>query len=136
MSALHRVSLSAKQQASDAGIELIELCNTITEDGRLLDQEIEALRSWSDRNRYVDLPSRELLREKIRRVIAVGAISDADRTELQVAIERVLPPEARHTPKSQPRVAEMVDRNLPLDTFEFLVADTVPTAATRSWCDS
>jgi hypothetical protein len=124
MSALHRVSLSANQQASDAGIELIELCNTITEDGRLLDQEIEALRSWSDRNRYVDLPSRELLREKIRRVIAVGAISDADRTELQVAIERVLPPEARHTPKSQPRVAEMVDRNLPLDTFEFLVADT------------
>ena len=124
MSALHRVSLSAKQQASDAGIELIELCSTITEDGRLLDREIEALKQWSDRNRYVDLPARDLLREKVRRVIAVGAISDADRAELQVAIEKVLPPEARHTPKSLARVADVVDRNLPLDTFEFLVADT------------
>jgi hypothetical protein len=123
MSALHRVPIAAKQQATDAGIELIELCNTITEDGRLLDQEIEALKQWSDRNRYVDLPARDLLQEKVRRVIAVGAISDADRAVLQVAIERVLPPEARHTPKSLARVAD-VDRDLPLDTFEFLVADT------------
>jgi hypothetical protein len=124
MSAPNRVSLSAKQQASDAGIELIELCSTITEDGRLLDHEIEALRQWSDRTRFLELPAAPLLREKVRRALAVGAISDADRTELQVAIERVLPPEVRHTPKSQARIADVADRNLPVESYEFLVADT------------
>lgn len=123
MSAPHQVSLTAKQQASDAGVELIELCSTITEDGRLLDPEIEALKDWSERNRNVELPARALLTEKIKRAITVGVISDADRTELQVAIERVLPPEVRHTPKSSPRIAD-ADRNLPLETYEFLVADT------------
>lgn len=114
-----------KQQASDAGIELIELCSTITEDGRLLDQEIAALQEWSDRYRDVELPARTFLREKIKRVITVGAISDADRIELQVAIERILPPEVRHTPKSVARfAAAAADRNLPLETYEFLVADT------------
>jgi len=124
MSAPHQASPSAKQQASDAGVELIELCSTITEDGRLLDHEIAALREWSERNRDVELPARSLLSEKIKRALTVGVISDADRTELQVAIEKVLPPEARHTPRSQPRIPESVGRNLPLDTYEFLVADT------------
>jgi hypothetical protein len=116
--------LSTRQQASDAGTELIELCSTITEDGRLLDAEIAALRDWSERTRNVDLPARALISEKVKRVITVGAITDTDRAELQVAIERVLPPEARLTPKATPRVAE-ADRNLPLDTYEFLVADTL-----------
>ena len=124
MTAPHRVSLSAKQQASDAGIELIELCSTITEDGRLLDHEIDALREWSRRHREVELPARALVTEKVKRVLTVGAISDADRVELQIAIERVLPPEARHTPRSQPRVVADADPDLPLATYEFLVADT------------
>src|SRR5204862_939133 len=98
MSSPHRVSLSSRQQASDAGIELIELCNTITEDGRLLDPEIAALREWTERTRNLDLPARSLISEKIQRVITVGSISDVERAELQVAIEKVLPPEARHTP--------------------------------------
>lgn len=127
MNALPQRALAmTKQQASDAGIELIELCSTITEDGRLLDQEIAALQEWSDRYRDVELPARTFLREKIKRVLTVGAISDADRIELQVAIERILPPEVRHTPKSVARVAAAAagDRNLPLETYEFLVADT------------
>jgi hypothetical protein len=135
MSAPHQVGLSAKQQASDAGVELIELCSTITENGRLLDYEIEALKEWSERNRHVDFPARAFLTEKIKQAISVGAISDTDRTELQVAIERVLPPEARHTPKSVPRLAAAADRNAPLDSYEFLVADTRvdgrPTAISR-----
>lgn len=124
MSAPHQASLTARQQASDAGVELIELCSTITEDGRLLDHEIAALRDWSERNRDVELPARAFLTEKIKRAITVGVISDADRAELQVAIEKVLPPEVRRTPKSVPRVADAADRNLPLETYEFLVADT------------
>ena len=128
MSAPHQVGLSAKQQLSDAGVELIELCSTITENGRLLDPAIEALKEWSERYRDADFPSRELLTDKVWRAITVGAISDADRAELQVAIERVLPPEARHTPKSVrsfARVAaDQIDRNAPIDTYEFLMADT------------
>src|SRR5438045_167361 len=123
MSSPHRAPLSARQQASDAGIELIELCSTITEDGRLLDSEIAALREWTERTRNVDLPARTLISEKIQRVITVGAISDTDRAELQVAIEKVLPPEARHSSKATPRVDD-TDRNLPLESYEFLVADT------------
>ena len=121
MSSPHREPLSTRQQASDAGIELIELCSTITEDGRLLDPEIAALREWTERTRNVDLPARALISEKVQRVITVGAISDTDRAELQVAIERVLPPEARA--KATPRPAD-ADRNLPLESYEFLVADT------------
>ena len=124
MSAPHQVGLSAKQQASDAGVELIELCSTITENGRLLDHEIEALREWSERNRHIDLPARAFLAEKIRRAIAVGVVTDTDRTELQVAIEKVLPPEIRYTPKSVSRVPNPSDRSAPLDTYEFLVTDT------------
>src|SRR5512133_2661100 len=123
MSSPHRAPLSTRQQASDAGIELIELCSTITEDGRLLDPEIAALREWTERTRNVDLPARALISEKVQRVITVGSISDTDRAELQVAIERVLPPEARLIPKATPRVAD-ADRNLPLESYEFLLADT------------
>jgi hypothetical protein len=123
MSAPHQVSLTAKQQASDAGVELIELCSTITEDGRLLDHEIEALKDWTERTRDVELPARAFLTEKIRRAITVGVMTDTDRAELQVAMERVLPPEVRRTPKSVPRLADVADRNQPLETYEFLVAD-------------
>ena len=40
------VALTKKQRATAAGLELISLCQTVTEDGSINEQEIRALMHW------------------------------------------------------------------------------------------
>lgn len=90
-----RIALSKAEQETAIGIELLDLCQTITEDGRILDEEVSALRSWLEDNAHVDLPAIEALRLCVTEILADGVLRDDERLRLQKLIERVLPPDLR-----------------------------------------
>ncbi len=75
-------TLPAAQRANEATAELLALCHTATEDGRLLGQDVLALQDWLEHYRDTDFPDSEIVRDTIRRIITVEAISDAARHEL------------------------------------------------------
>ena len=50
-----RLSLTKKQQKTVAGTELLALCQTITDDGQIANDEIVELRNWLHTNRDSDL---------------------------------------------------------------------------------
>ena len=109
-----RISITKLQRQTAAGAELISLCQTITEDGRLSDEEVNALRQWVDDHASIDLPARDFLLETIRRIIEDGKVSDEERAELYQAIEKVLPPDIRADVRGKPweieEAAEAVQR--------------------------
>jgi len=122
-----RLSLSKAQRETAAGIELLSLCEAVTEDGRISDDEIGLLRGWADHHADCDLPAHEYIAATITKVLADGVISDFERAEVYAAIETVLPPDLRRVARSRRRDAEAADdkerrRDDPLDYFDFMVA--------------
>jgi hypothetical protein len=137
-----RVSITKLQRHAAAGAELISLCQTITDDGRLADEEVTALRQWVDDHASADLPARDFLLETVRRIIEDGKVTDEERTELYQAIEKVLPPDIRADVRGKRRAieeaAEAVERdqreaqgqlerdakrrNRPVGSWNFMVA--------------
>ena len=67
--------------------ELISLCQTVTDDGHLADEEVLALRQWVDDNGSEDLPARDFLLQTVRRITEDGKVTDEERGELYQAIE-------------------------------------------------
>lgn len=92
-----RKALSKLQRVTAAGAELIALCQTITEDGRLVEEEVAALRQWLAENDGTPLPAIEFLRETVERVVADGKITSVELQEVYAAIETVLPRDIRAT---------------------------------------
>jgi hypothetical protein len=102
-----RLSITKLQRRTAAGAELISLCQTITEDGRLADEEIAALHEWVEDNSSSDLPAREFLLTTVRRIIEDGKVTEDERVELFRAIEIVLPPDIRELVHGNRRSTEV-----------------------------
>jgi HIRAN domain-containing protein len=140
-----RSSITKLQRQTAIGAELIELCQTVTEDGHLLDEEVTALRQWLDDNRGADLPAVAFLRQTVERILADGKVTVDERRDLYVAIETILPPDIREvvraTRRSEERAWQDEKRleneardaerettrkaqglNAPLGTWDFIVA--------------
>ena len=90
-----RTSLTKKQLGTEAGLELLSICQSITADGRVADEEIHALRAWIERNRAAELPAVEFLAATLERVLADGVITAEERLSVAKAVEAVLPPAER-----------------------------------------
>lgn len=90
-----RTSITKLQRETAAAADLIALCQTITEDGRLSEEEIHALRRWLDERRGSGLPAIEFLTETVNRILADGKITPEEQTELYLAIETALPQDIR-----------------------------------------
>ena len=90
--------LNEAQLRSALGAELLSLCQTITKDGRLSDQEVAELRAWLAERESDDLPALVQLRATLDRVMDDGRITADEYLELYRAVESVLPPEARREP--------------------------------------
>lgn len=101
-----RVSISKLQRHTAAGTELISLCQTITADGHLADEEVMALRQWVDDNASADLPARDFLLQTVRRIIEDGKVTDEERIELYQAIEKILPTDIREAVRGKRRAIE------------------------------
>jgi HIRAN domain-containing protein len=98
-------TLPATPRANEATAELLALCHTATEDGKLLGQDVLALQDWLEHYRDTDFPDAELVRDTIRRILTVEAISDAARHELYRTLERALPRDVTTLLRSRRRSA-------------------------------
>lgn len=106
-----RVTLSKAQLQEAAGAELLALCQTVTADGVLTDEEVYELRAWLVANRTQQLPAVEFLITTVERILADGKITKEERKELHAAIEKVLPPAARIEAASQRKAVEAAERD-------------------------
>jgi hypothetical protein len=137
-----RVSLTKRQLETEAGSELLGICQEIIDDGALSDAEIARLRDWLRVNEGADLPARDHLFALVEQVLRDGKISDEERRELYKAIETILPADLRPLAKlkrtdreasekeeqktareaDRERAREEKQRNRPIDGFNFMVA--------------
>jgi hypothetical protein len=133
-----RVSITKLQRQTAAGAELIALCQTVTEDGSLADNEVTALRQWLRDNQGVDLPAHDVLMRNVANIVADGKVTADERRELYRIIELVLPPDIRSVVRDRRRALERNERELaqatreaereatllnrPLDSWDFMVA--------------
>lgn len=108
--ASNRVAFTKKELQSAIAIDLIALCETMTADGRITDEEVAGFRQWLQDNRSADLPAIGFLIMTVEQILADGQITDEERRELYKAVERVLPPETRQKAKLARIDAEGKDR--------------------------
>lgn len=133
-----RKSLTKRQLEHPEAIELLALLQTITEDGRLLDDEVEALHDWLGDHADSTLPGVAHLIECVEAVLEDGRVSAEERKWLQKAVETVMPREEREYAAMRRREAraddrrsreaaeererEEAQRNRPIASFDFMVA--------------
>lgn len=137
-----RIALTKDQVETGAGAELLSLCQTVTADGSLSDDEVAALNEWLRQNASANLPSIAFLVPVVESIVADGVVTPQERRQLFQAIERVLPPEVRGMSRaarmareqiekeqrkseaSAARAAERAERerNGPIERFDFMVA--------------
>jgi hypothetical protein len=130
-----RLSLTQRQRETEAGAELLNLIQTVTEDGHLSDEEVEQLRDWLRANEDAELPARDHLHAMVEQVLRDGQVTDNERRELYRALETVLPPDLRPIAKLRRQEREAEDRerrkdekardrerNTPIARFNFMVA--------------
>jgi hypothetical protein len=89
------IALTKAQLQTRLGTELLSLCRSVTEDGRLAPEELSSLRRWLDDAAAADMPALQHLRLVIGRVLADGKITPGEYEEVYRAVEAVLPFEDR-----------------------------------------
>jgi hypothetical protein len=104
--------LTKSQFQTIAGADLLNLCQSVTEDGRLMDEEVTALKTWLEENKNTDLPSIEFLTTTVQKIIADGVVTKDERLLLYKAIEIVLPTEIRKEAKERRKEVESKDKIL------------------------
>lgn len=95
-----RLSLSKSDATTDAGAELLAVCQESTLDGTLSKDEIARLIRWRQRHGDSDLPAARFMTTLIDRIIVDGRISKEEQSELQLAMESVLPLDLRRGAKA------------------------------------
>jgi hypothetical protein len=119
-----RVSLTKKERQTQAGLDLIALCQTVTEDGSISPDEAHQLMCWLADNEDCGLPAHAFLCDTVRLIIADGKITADERKQLYEAIEKVLPPELRGLVRERRRAVAQAEAELlaPLETLDFFCA--------------
>ena len=115
-----RKSLTKKQLEEPVALELLALLQTITADGRLLEEEVQLLKQWLDENRESSLPAVEHLRGSVEAILADGRVTTEECAWLQKAVETVLPKEERDLAALRRREAVADERKLAAEEKERL----------------
>jgi hypothetical protein len=85
--------LKIEPQAAEEVVDLIQLLQSITSDGRFSTEEIKELALWLRRNKENELPTISFLLHTVEGIISDGKITKDEQEALYKAVERVLPPE-------------------------------------------
>jgi hypothetical protein len=137
-----RLSITKLQRQSAAGADLIALCQTVTEDGSLSEEEVAGLRQWLDDHASTDLPARDYLFHTVAQIVADGRVTLEERRELYRAIETILPSDLRNPVTAKRRELEQAatdkaraereagkqaqreerERSRPIGSWNFMVA--------------
>ncbi len=140
-----RISLTKIQRQSAVGAELLSLCQVVTTDGSLSDEEVSSLRGWLQEHKDEDLPAISHLTKVVETIVADGRVTAEERRELYIALEDVLPPDVRAIAKKTRRSAEEKEkdrlrlrrelekerqrdereRNSPIEHWDFMVAGAI-----------
>lgn len=105
-----RITLTKAALASQEGMDLLILCETVTADGSVSNAEVRLLQKWLVRNQGSSLPAIEFLTATVERIVEDGRITPQERDELHDAIERVMPSQQRA--ESRMRRLELEQRQL------------------------
>lgn len=89
-------------------MDLLILCETVTADGTVSNDEVRLLQKWLVRNQGSTLPAIEFLSATVERIVEDGRITPQERDELHDALERVMP--AQHRTESRMRRLELEQR--------------------------
>lgn len=114
-----RISITKAQRQSEVGIELISLCQSLSEDGSLSAAEIHDLHQWLEENQSSDLPAIGFLVETVRKVLEDGRISAEESRAVYKALEAILPPDLRKEAVSRRRTVEADEKDKLRTTREF-----------------
>jgi len=119
-----RVSLTKKQQQTEAGIELLQLCQTVTDDGHLSDAEIQDVREWLNENKDCGFESWNHLSAVLDKILADGIVTAEERLQLYKEIVKVLPPDLRELVVARKKEIDRAQKELnsPIDKWDFMVA--------------
>lgn len=137
-----RKSLTKRQLEDPIALDLLALLQTVTADGKLLEEEVHQLKAWLDDQRGSNIPAIVYLREAVEEVLADGRITAEERAWLQKAVETVLPRDERERAAMRRREAiaderrqaavekqaekerheEAKQRSRPIASFDFMVA--------------
>lgn len=100
-----------KWPVDGAAAELLGLLETATADGVITEEEAHNLSDWLQANGdNLGLPGLEFLRLTVTQVLADGKVTDAEKTAVYKAVEKVLPPEARRIAKERRTAVENIKR--------------------------
>jgi hypothetical protein len=94
-----RKSLTKAQIETAVGLELLQLLERITDDGKLDIEEIQTLQDWLIDNRSAGIPAIDHLIPVMARIAEDGVVSPAEISLLQKEIEIVLPADIRQIVK-------------------------------------
>src|SRR5437868_7027050 len=105
-----RLSLTKAQRQSAGGAELISLCQVMTADGSLSQEEIQSLRDWLQEHRNDDLPAIIHFTSVVEAILADGKVTVEECRDLYKAVEDVLPPHVRSAARNARRSAEQIQK--------------------------
>ncbi len=89
------LSLTHAELCTELGKELLSLCQSVTADGRLSPDELEALKQWLRDAETAAMPAAKHLRWVIAKVLADGKITPEEYREVHRAVEGALPFDAQ-----------------------------------------
>lgn len=115
-----RLSLTKKQLQREDAESLLTLLADSVADGHISENEVERLKEWLTKMHSSDLPAVGFLREAIEQAIADGSLSDSDRLDIHLAIERVLPVTNRALSKEARKSADTAAKPAPKITRQDL----------------
>jgi hypothetical protein len=90
-----RLSLTPKQLETPVGAELLNICQSVTDDGNLSDEDVKALDDWFRDNPASDLPAHTHLNTILAQVLKDGRVTPVERRALYQAIETIMPADLR-----------------------------------------
>lgn len=151
-----RTSLTRTDLQTSAGLELLEILQNMSRDGRLTREECDQLRSWLAQNASAEVAASTHLKMVIDEVLNDGVVTDDELAVLHDAVLRVLPVDLRSIAtlrrreqkaavrqETRQRKAEEQDRqraererNSPLARADFMVAGASKSAERREACES
>ena len=89
------LSLTNAELCTKLGAELLSLCQSVTADGRMAPEELDALKRWLGDAESASMPASRHLRGVIEKVLADGKITADEYQQVYRAVESVLPFAAR-----------------------------------------
>ena len=117
---------AVRLKTTEACLDLLGICDPISENGRYLPGEVAALNEWLATYATAALVPHDQIVSTLQRIVSVGMITDSERAALRSAIDRSLPTDTREAVRTmrKPGPAKRLPDDAPIDSYSFLVAGT------------